>query len=47
MFKSLNLFDNLPAAIGIDWLQLYVEMPLDDIAENTYYDVSLQKTNCI
>jgi hypothetical protein len=38
----MNLFDNLPAAIGIDWLQLYVEMPLSDIADNTYYDVSLQ-----
>jgi hypothetical protein len=38
----MNLFDNAPAAIGIDWLQLYVEMPLIDIVDNTYYDVSLQ-----
>jgi hypothetical protein len=42
MFKSLNLFGNAPAAIGIDWLQLYVELPIDDIVKNTYYDVILQ-----
>jgi hypothetical protein len=38
----MNLFNNAPAAIGIDWLQLYVELPLNNIAENSYYNVNLQ-----
>lgn len=38
----MNLFGNHPAAIGIDWLQLYVEMPLSDFEQNDFFDITLQ-----
>lgn len=40
--SKLNLFGDAPAAIGIDWLQLYVEMPLNDFDKSNVYEITLE-----